>query len=714
MATDKADEGGTNNFAVPTKGGDEALLAWLKRKQELGKLRIPDLQMRLQMAFVLGHQWAIWDKTQGKFQQPKNRSNDPNPPVRITANKIGSIVERSIAKLTKQAPMPAARPISDGNDDADAARVATRIIEHELDRMKWEAMLTRFYFWPVTLGYSFLHVYWDPDAGPEVGKLNEVGKLAQPGEDARSVKQGNVCIDIVPAFELSVDPNAHDSMEEALWCLRTTSWSREAVWDKWGVNPEAPEYGRSLADDVYALATNGEGVTGTYQSKNNSDYVYVHQFWMKPCRAAPQGLVVTWCGSTILEKKEKFPYEHGRLPFIQFDLLPGLGTREGRTWVTDLIPLQIDYNDARSREATIRRLLAPKILAPTGSIDPQRVTARVEVITYAPTGEKPTMMIPDSGWTQQFEEGMLRADQEMGDRAGQSDASAGRAHASQPAASILALQEADETKLAISEKQLNAGIERVGWQLLRLVKQFWSEDRTVRTWSDADGMVEMYHYSKANLSDELDVHIAGESGVPRSQAARAQLALDLHSRGIPPFTDPQVLMKFIDIPGADIVMDALNVDTRQAHRENGWLLMGHPVEIHLFDKHFVHIMEHADEMKSIDYEQAPPEIKANFDGHYAAHMEQIQTMFQNGDIVGLTTAGFPIGGGAGGSGVRENINFKDVSPEAQSQMLTKGGIMLPKGASPAADSGIGGPGQPGHVPGQTTESQQAHGATARK
>lgn len=276
--------------------------------------------------------------------------------------------------------------------------------------------------------------------------------------------------------------------------------------------------------------------------------------------------------------------------------------------------------------------------------------------------------------------------------------------------------------MAISEKLLNAGIEDVGWQVLRLVKQFWSEDRTVRTWSDADGMVEMYHYSKADVANELDVHIASESGVPRSQAARAQLAMDLHDKGVPPFTDPQVLMKFIDIPGADLVMDALTIDTRQAHRENGWLITGNDVEIHPFDKHFVHIMEHGDFMKSIDYEQASSEVKASIDAHYAAHMEQIQTMFTNGDLIGLQIAGFPIGGGAGGGAggggrVRETMNFKDVSPAAQEQMAMQAGLVLPKGqnpAGPAAKTGIGGPGQPGHVPGQTTDSQMAHGATARK
>lgn len=707
--TDTSTNDPATQFVAPTDPKD--LVAWLDRKRETGRARLPEIQMRRALQFVLGHQWAIWDQRHNQFQQPRINRDDPNPPVRITANKIGGIVERAIAKLTKDAPMPLCRPISDAQDDADAARVGSRILEHELDRLKWTARLTAFYQWPVTLGYSYLHLYWDAEDGGEVGQLG-----------GKPVHLGNIKLDFVPAFELAVDPNGNDpSLDDAVWAVRTTSWTKEAVWEKWGIIPEGAEAGRSLADDVYALTTNALGASTVYGSSHHSEqYVKVHQFWMRPCKAAPKGMVVTWCGNTILESKMQYPYKHGKLPFIQFDLLPGLGTREGRSWVADLIPLQIDYNDARSREATIRRQLTPKILAPTGSIPPGKITSRVEVIPYLPTGDKPNFMIPDSGWIGQFQEGMTRADQEMGERAGQNDASAGRAHASQPAASILALQEADDTKLSISVKQMNAGIERVGWMVLALVRQFWLEDRVVRAWSDADGQVEMYHYNHADLDGEYDVHIASESGVPRSAAARAQLALDLNARKIPPFDDPLMLMRFIDLPGADLIMDALTIDTRQAHRENGWMLQGNSVEVHQFDKHFIHIVEHGDFMKTNDYEQLPPEDKAIFDAHYEAHMQVISQMFQNGDMIGLQIAGYPLGGGgAGGRGPSERIDFRDVPPGVQSQMMAQAGLVAPQQLEPPAGSksaqtGIGGPGQPGHVPGQTTDAQIAHGATARK
>jgi hypothetical protein len=407
-----------------------------------------------------------------------------------------------------------------------------------------------------------------------------------------------------------------------------------------------------------------------------------------------------------------FPYDHKHLPFVQFDLLPGLGTREGRTWVNDLIPLQVDYNDARSREATIRRVLTPKVLAPVGSVDPQRVTARVEVITYNPTGPEPRMMIPDSGWLAQYEQGMQRADMEMGERAGQQDVSSGRApSSSMPAAAILALQEADDTKLAISAKKLASGVQQVGWQILMLTKQFWSEERTVRTWSD-DNRLETYRYKNTDISDQLDIWLSSESAMPRSKSARAQLALDLNARQIPPFNDPRMLVRFLELPGSDFIMDALTLDANHAQRENGELVTGVPVEVHDWDNHQVHITEHNNFRKSMDYERMAPDMRAVIDAHVAAHQEIV--VAQQMAAAGMASPAMPpgpIGGAPGHSpAVGAYLNPLTGKPSDPVQVAT--------GQQPSSLSfgnsairrraGIGGPGNPGVVPGSSPDAQAHH------
>lgn len=688
-----------NPYAVPTD--PEALVAWLDRKRASGKSTVPDIQLRQNLAFMLGHQWVVWNESKSRFDRPRSHRGDPNAPVRITANKIGGLVERSIAKLTRSAPLPEARPVSDSEDDVSTAKVATRILDHELYRLDWDEFLTAFYFWPTTLGWSYTHVWWDPKAGDKAGSLEVDGQM-------QSAFVGEVVSEEVPAFELAVDPNAK-SMRQARWAVRSTTMTKEAIWEKWGKLPEGGAPGRSLADDVYSLAEDASAPGR--RSKESSESVLVHQLWLRPgSRAKHDGLVVTWAGKTILEGPAPFPYDHGRLPFIQWNLLPGVGTREGRTWVSDLIPLQVDYNDARSREAGIRRMLTPKLLAPTGSIDPRRVTSRVEVIDYAPTGAPPTWAIPDSGWMAQYEAGMNRADQEMGDRAGQQDVSAGKApSASMPAAAILALQEADDTRLAISAKELAKGIRETGWHILQLVRQFWTEERIVRTWS-ADGDLEVTRFQGGDVSEALDIHVSAESALPKSKAARAQLALELRQQGI--ITDPRMYIRLLDIPGTDFVSEALSIDAKQAHRENGTLMRGEQIAVQHFHNHMIHLEEHYKVMKEQWYEEAEESDprRVAFDAHVAAHLELALGQLgvptppgteQTHDLV--TPA---LGGPGGGPAYLDPMTGKPSDPTRvaagqEPSSLTRGH----KGIRERAR--IGGPGNQGAVPGIDPDVQAA-------
>jgi hypothetical protein len=413
--------------------------------------------------------------------------------------------------------------------------------------------------------------------------------------------------------------------------------------------------------------------------------------------------VFTWCGETVLEAPVEFPYDHGELPFVPLNLLPAVGgDPQGRTWVTDLIGPQRDYNDARSREATIRRTLTPKILGATGSIDPNRMNSRVEFIPYNPIGGKPEFFLPDGRWMAQFEQSMNRTDQEMGDRAGQQDVSQGKAASSAPAAGILALQEADETKLAISAVELAATIECLGLQILNLVKQFWTEERVVRTWS-RDGLLEVGHFQGADVGQQLDVHISAESSLPKSKTARTQLAIDLRTSGV--ITDDRDFVRMLDLPGTDYLVETINRDAKQASREHGHLLRGEPVQVRSWHNHAAHLNEHNDFRKTEEYDNLSPEEKAHFDAHcdvhYALELAKAMTPVPPGSPQEKQLEEQANANPAG-------INGQPVDPMtgAPSDPNAIGGLSGNLGAvAQAQQTPIGGVGQPGPVPGASLDQQ---------
>lgn len=686
-----------NDFVVPDD--EDKLISWLDKKLDAGRRDLPKMAMKMNLAYVLGHQFIVWDPQSRAFVQAKTKNNDPNAPVRIKANKVGGIVERFIARLTKSAPETQCRPVTDDENDINAAKAGTRIIQSELNRLQWEDWLVRHYFWPTTHGFAYAQIVWDPNGGQEIGTV-----VSEGSTKGKSVKEGLITLESVPGFELVVDPSAVD-MLTAKWAVRTKTLTREAVWEAYGQVPAGASPERTIADEVNALSAGS--------SDDLEENIAIHQLWMVPCRAAPEGLVVTWSGTTILEAAKPFPYKHKRLPFVQFDLLPGLGSRLGRTWVDDLIPLQADYNDARSREATLRRTLTPKLVSPTGSIDPNAIGSRVEVIPYAPVGDKPAWMIPDSGWMAQHETAMNRADMEMGDRAGQSDVSSGKpSSASMPAAAILALQEADDTKLAITYKLMAAAIKETSWHILELVRQFWTEERLVRTWSE-EGAIEVRHFSGADVSRQLDIHVNVETGVARSKSAMTQLAMELWSAGV--ITDPRHLLRLIKVPGADFLAEAWNIDSRQAQRENEYLQLGQSIEINTFDNHMVHLTEHDNLRKGEEYakiarraSEGDPEaiaIKANIDGHAQAHYELV--MQQLGVPTPPGSDFNPEAAAAGSLGGGEYIDPTTGMPPNPTMVAAGATPSALSDSSIAKRAGIGGPGQPGQVPGIDADTQAA-------
>ncbi len=694
MDNDLGTAGGARQPLLAPVGDMAQLISWANHKRHIGRAAVADYQFRLNLAFVLSYQWVSWDVQRRAFAMPKTTlSDDPNAPVRITSNQIAPMLERTVAKLTKNLPEPELRPVSDNDDDLGSAKVGTRILNSELNRLDWEEWLQQFLFKVGTYGMSYAHLYWDAKDGKPVGKDPD------PDADDDTLFEGNIKWEQVPAYELSVNPSA-DSMLNAKWAERTTVMLREDVWERWGVDVAGGTATRTIAQEVMALGNE------SHTEQAVGEWVEVHQLWVTPCKAAPKGFVLTWTGTQKLEFKDKYPYDHGRLPFVQCDLLPGIVGRDGRTWVSDLIPLQIDYNDVLSREATIRRQLVPKWIGPVGSIDPARQNNRVEVMLYRQVGEKPELIQPSAQWAQGFEIGLQRDQQDMQNRAGINDVSAGKAATSAPAASILALQDADDTKLAITVTSLAKFIKGMGWQILMLAKQFWDEERTVRVWSD-ENILEVDRYLGADIDESLDVHVSAESGMPKSKAAQVQMVMEL-AKMFPQIINPQDVVRMIDLPGFDFTVRSLDAQTRKQYREIGQMIAGIETKVQPFDNHQVSLKVLNDFRSTREYELLDEQTQARIDAHAAIHESLV--LHQMGIAV-------PTPNPTTDANALAQAQQAQAGPGGQNAAQGGGGQQGPppqQGSQPAtpsinelAQQGQGQAGQPGAIPSVPPDQQAA-------
>ena len=697
MDNDQGIAGGANQQPLVAPTDDAGLIAWANHKRRIGRASVADYQFRLNLAFVLSYQWVSWDVQRRAFAMPKTTlSDDPNAPVRLTANKIAPMLERHVAKLTANLPEPECRPVSDNDNDLGAARVATRILNSELNRLQWNAWLQQFLFKVGTYGMSYAHIYWDPKVGADVG-----ANPRTTGDDDDRLFEGAIKWEQVPAYELAVNPSAED-MLLAKWAVRSTTMLREDVWERWNKEVPGGSAKRTIAQEVMALGNE------SHTEQAVGEWVDVHQLWVTPCKAAPKGLTITWTGTTVLEKKLSYPYDHGQLPFVQCDMLPAIIGRDGRTWVSDLIPIQIDYNDTISREATIRRQLVPKWIGPVGSVDPARITNRVEVMLYRQVGEKPELVMPNAAWAQGFELGLNRDQEDMQDRAGLNDASSGKAASSAPAASLMALQQADDTKLSISVTSLSKFIARMGYQILMLARQFWDEERTIRVWSD-ENILEAYRYLGSDIADQLDVHVDSESGMPKSKAARIQMVMEL-AKAFPHDVGFPEVVRMLELPGFDFLLRNSDVHQRKQYREIGLMLGGEECRPEAFDNHQVHLQVLNTFRAGREYELLDEDQKARLDAHAAIHSGLVlhqmgialptpnPTVDPNALEQGNRAAAGPAGqGGGGGAGQSPQAAPPGIASQPASPSIGQVGGF-----------GSGAAGQPGAVPGMPADQQAQH------
>jgi hypothetical protein len=228
-------------------------------------------------------------------------------------------------------------------------------------------------------------------------------------------------------------------------------------------------------------------------------------------------------------------------------------------------------------------------------------------------------------------------------------------------------------------------------------------------WSD-ENIIEAYRYNGADIDERLDVHISSESALPRSKAARAQLFMELQAR-FPGLIDPQMLMNMIDLPGTDLLTKSLDEDTRKQARELGQLLQGIDPQVRPYDNHVIHLKVINSFRKSIDYENLPIEAQAHIDAHAAIHESlvmrqmgiQVPTPNPTQDPQALQQAQVASAGPAGpsaGAGPPQGGS----GPAQQAPPPSPASTGLP---SPSAQAGIGGPGQPGRVPGIGLDQEAA-------
>lgn len=614
----------------------DKIVAWTKDQfRTIKEARAQtERQWYYNLAFYFGRQYV-------QYLRPSSVSTTARlytPPApyyrsRPVINRIRSTVRTELAQLINNKPNASVVPASAEDRDMFAAMAGEQIWENFYQDKKLKAVIRRAMWWTLTCGTGYIKSYWD-------------------------FHKEDVYFCHETPFHVLVPDLRQEELEEQPFLIHAQTRSADYV----KMYYQDVVINKGEADAMDLMNESYLNLIGT-QNVTKQQTVLILEVWVKPGMIPlfPEGAYFTVIGDQIVQSMSGWPYRHGKFPFAKFDHIPG-GKYYSTSLIEDLIPLQKEYNRTRGQIIEAKnRMAKPQLLAPRGSINPAAITTEPgQVIEYTP-GFNPPEPLPLSPLPNYVISELERILTDWNDLAGQHEVTHGQVPPGVTAATAISyLQERDESKLTPTFDSLEEGIEKVAQLALEYVNEFWDMPHIVRI-TGPDGSFDAQAFKGSDLDRNLDIRIEAGSALPVSKAAKQALLMDLMKME---FVTPNQGLQLMDMGSLNKLYDQLQVDQRQAQRENLRMskitpqmleeynmqnaqqmqqaeMQGQPspfgideftgapmmpplvVPVNTWDNHQAHIEYHNQFRKGQSFEMLDQEQKQLFEAHVNGHIEAL-------------------------------------------------------------------------------------------
>jgi hypothetical protein len=600
-------------------------------------------QWYINLAFYIGKQnVAVLPVAQGGSSAAGTRLYTPNAPYyrsRPVINRIRPIIRTELAKLTAQKPTATIVPATGEDRDLSAAQAGEQIWNSVYRTKKIKGIFSQTMLWTLTTGNGFMKTYWDP---------NKKDKDGNPGD---------FCYETVTPFHLFVPDMLCQDLEDQPYIIQIQTKSPEWVRSNFPglkFEPNVMEANDIIADSFLNLVGAGD-------FRKNA--VLCYEVWIKPNQVEflPKGGMLQIIGENVVQMVEGNPYLHQQYPFVKFEHIP-TGRFYADSVITDLLPVQREYNRTRGQMIEAKnRMSHPQLMAAEGSVDASKINTEPGQVILYKLGFPPPQPLPLQNLPAYVVQEVERLLLDFEDISGQHQVSKGQVPPGVTAATAISfLQEQDESMLSTTFGSIEDGFEKIGYQTLCYVKQYWDEPRTVKV-VGRDGQFNVLSFIGSDLRENTDIRVEAGSALPTSKSAKQALLMDLMSQG---FIPPEKGLELMDVGGVQRLYEEIQIDSSQATRENmkmssvtdknmnmylqtfqgvdpatgeamlvdpnsGQPLtdeMGQPtappliVPVNSFDNHQIHIAVHNNYRKGQEYEQLEQRIKDLFEEHVNQHM----------------------------------------------------------------------------------------------
>lgn len=625
--------------AKETKEAND-LVSLLEERVEQGKNQINNAQNYINLAYYLGKQWIHWDAVNKKVYEASNDGR-----THFVANRIQKIVRTELAKIVKNKPIMACVPASNEEDDIRASKVGDKVLEYlEYKHKLHHAVDKKVIMWGLTTEIGYVHPYWDPSKGDAV-----------TSEDGESVTLGEECFDVLSAFDVIIDPDAKE-WDEVQFFIKPKARTTKYIKDKYGKDV-APDGNVEFNDGVSRQLDSLYQKYGQTISRTKKDKVTVYECWEAPSKDHPKGRRWAVAGGELLYsvndigfgEEDDTPRELPLFPFIHIEVP---GRIQGQSVIETLIPLQREYNRARSQIIDNKDLMSnPMWIVAEGSVEDVEDIPNYAggILTYNSGFPPPQRDQPPSLGGDVYKN-LEQLQEEFYFISGQQEVS----HGSTPAGvtsgvAISYLQEQDNTVLGPSISNFIYCKQGYMSYALKMLKFKYDYPRKLKIVGDSN-QVNLLEFIGSDLTS-TDVRIQEGTMYQDSKPAKQQWIMNLIQAGVlNPQTDRDMIVRMLEIGMVDEMYDQSQIDIDQARKEQMyWEKKAFDETIvRDFYNHDVHLMEHDRFRKSDIYEDMTPEEQSQVDSHILEHqvfqMEMQMPTLMGGGMPGADSmSSMPVG-----------------------------------------------------------------------
>lgn len=572
---------------------------------------------------------SLWRKSLAEYYAGSEQggetgtAGDADELTTIKVNHSRNLGEHLVSAIAGQPPQFQPQGSNNDHASANAVRIAQGLLDDAIKRGDLGKIRIESVRRSHVLSEGWASVIWDRSKGKEVAVDPATNQIVRDGDVGYAL---HAPIDVIRDF------NRDDGDHK--WFIVRRPVNR---WDLIAQHPEFADAISGLPSKLEERELKPRLVFTSQIKHQESDEVYVYDFWHDRTPALPNGRQFSFCSADVAWGDR--PLEYDRLPLFCLSPETQLGTCRGYTTQYDILPLQTTINACYSVSLTnVNAFGVQNVWTPPGSnLDVQELTKGLSHVTSTVKPE-PLNLAQTSPEIPALAANLIQQTEIL---SGVNAVRRGNIEATgKLSGAAYALLDSKLLDLTVSAQDAyRVWMTDIATFVVRLFQRFATTERVVQISGQANRS-EAITFTGEALKPVRRVDIEMGNPLQRTTSGRLQLAEMLADRQM--LKTPESFISVVTTGRLEPVTEGPSKEFNNIKAENEWLGQGKVPLVLRIDNHALHIDEHRGVLASPETRNNPVIV-----GAVLAHITEHEALMAPPMPVGPDGAPLPPPGPGG-------------------------------------------------------------------